>query len=68
MNVSEIVGSCNAEVRLYAAMECLGDPSLAIHEIITHRIPFASWPEAFTLARDGHNRALKIALTFPEAA
>jgi threonine dehydrogenase-like Zn-dependent dehydrogenase len=68
MNELEIVGSCNDEDRLDAAMECLGDPSLAIHEIITHRIPFANWPEAFTLARDGHNRALKIALTFPEAA
>jgi threonine dehydrogenase-like Zn-dependent dehydrogenase len=41
---------------------------MAIHEIITHRIPFANWPDAFTLARDGHDRALKIALTFPEAA
>jgi 2-desacetyl-2-hydroxyethyl bacteriochlorophyllide A dehydrogenase len=64
----EIVGSCNDEDRLDAAMECLGDPSLAIHEIITHRIPFANWPDAFILARDGHDQALKIALTFPEAA
>jgi threonine dehydrogenase-like Zn-dependent dehydrogenase len=39
-----------------------------MHEIITHRIPFANWPDAFALARDGHDRALKIALIFPEAA
>jgi threonine dehydrogenase-like Zn-dependent dehydrogenase len=64
----EIVGSCNDEDRLDDAMECLGDPSLAMHEIITHRIPFANWPDAFTLARDGHDRALKIALIFSEAS
>jgi threonine dehydrogenase-like Zn-dependent dehydrogenase len=64
----EVVGSCNDEDRLDAAMECLCDPSLALHELITHHIPFADWPDAFALARDGHDRALKVALTFPEAA
>ncbi len=63
----EIVGSCNDEERLDAALPCLSDPELALHEIITHTLPFAQWPEAFALARDGHDRALKVALTFPEA-
>ncbi len=62
----EIVGSCNDEERLDEAMKCLSDPTLALHEIITHGIPFKRWPEAFALARDGHDRALKVALTFPE--
>jgi threonine dehydrogenase-like Zn-dependent dehydrogenase len=62
----EIVGSCNDEARLDEAMECLGDPGLALHEIVTHHVLFADWPSAFALARDGHDRALKVALTFPE--
>ncbi len=68
MKELEIVGSCNDEDRLDAALACLDDPALAIHEIITHRIPLASWRDAFILARDGHDRALKVALTFPEVA
>jgi len=62
----EIVGSCNDENRLDEALECLADPTLALHELITHHIPFERWAEAFTLARDGHDRALKVALTFSE--
>jgi 2-desacetyl-2-hydroxyethyl bacteriochlorophyllide A dehydrogenase len=63
----EIVGSCNDEERLDEAMECLRDRALALEELITHEIPFERWAEAVTLARDGHDRALKVALTFPEA-
>ena len=63
----EIVGSCNDEERLDEAMQCLCDPALALHEIVTHHIPWAEWPAAFDLARNGHDRALKVALTFPEA-
>jgi 2-desacetyl-2-hydroxyethyl bacteriochlorophyllide A dehydrogenase len=63
----EIVGSCNDEDRLDDARECLCDPALSLHEIVTHHIPFAQWADAFALARQGHDRALKVALTFPEA-
>jgi 2-desacetyl-2-hydroxyethyl bacteriochlorophyllide A dehydrogenase len=62
----EIVGACNDEERLDDALRRLSDPELALHEIVTHALPFARWPEAFALARDGHDRALKVALTFPE--
>jgi 2-desacetyl-2-hydroxyethyl bacteriochlorophyllide A dehydrogenase len=62
----EIVGACNDEERLDDALRCLSDPELALHQIVTHTLPFAQWPEAFALARDGHDRALKVALTFPE--
>jgi 2-desacetyl-2-hydroxyethyl bacteriochlorophyllide A dehydrogenase len=62
----EIAGACNDEERLDDALRCLSDPELALPEIITHALPFAQWPEAFALARDGHDRALKVALTFPE--
>ena len=62
----EIVGACNDEERLDDALRCLSDPELALHEIVTHALPFAQWPEAFALARDGHDRALKVALILPE--
>jgi threonine dehydrogenase-like Zn-dependent dehydrogenase len=62
----EIVGSCNDEDRLDEARECLCDPALALQEIVTHLIPFERWDEASKLARDRHDRALKVALTFPE--
>jgi len=61
----EIVGACNDEERLDDALACLSDPALALHEIITHALPFVQWQEAFALARHGHDRALKVALTFP---
>ena len=64
----EIVGACNDEERLDDALRCLSDPELALHEIVTHALPFAQWPEAFAQARDGHDRALKVALTFAETA
>ena len=63
----EIVGSCNDEDRLDEALALLRDPSLALDEILSHHIPFERWAEAFALARDGHDRALKVVLTFPEA-
>ena len=64
----EIVGSCNDEERLDEALPCLLDRSLALEEIITHALPFECWPEAFDLARDGHDRALKVAMTFSKSA
>jgi len=60
----EIVGCCNDEERLDEALQCLRDPALALHELVTHEIPFKRWSEAFALARNGHDRVLKIALTF----
>jgi 2-desacetyl-2-hydroxyethyl bacteriochlorophyllide A dehydrogenase len=63
----EIVGACNDEERLDEALHCLDDSSLALHELVTHTLPFARWREAFALAREGHDHALKVALTFPEA-
>jgi threonine dehydrogenase-like Zn-dependent dehydrogenase len=64
----EVVGACNDEDRLDEALQCLMDPALALQEIITHTLPFERWREAFDLARNGHDRALKVALTFPEVA
>lgn len=62
----EIVGACNDEDRTDEALQCLSDPALALEELITHHIPFENWEEAFALARNGHNKTLKVAIEFYE--
>ncbi|RAJ93229.1 L-iditol 2-dehydrogenase/L-idonate 5-dehydrogenase [Larkinella arboricola] len=62
----EIVGACNDESRLDEALTKLSDPDLALHEIITHTVRFEEWEKAFDLAKNHHDRALKVALTFDE--
>lgn len=64
----EIVGACNDEERLDEALICLSDPGLALHELVTHELPFAQWATAFELARHGHDCALKVALIFSQPA
>lgn len=60
----EIVGCCNDENKIDESLECLKDPGLNLSELITHQIPFENWKEAFYLARDRHDQALKVALIF----
>jgi 2-desacetyl-2-hydroxyethyl bacteriochlorophyllide A dehydrogenase len=60
----EIAGACNDEDRMEEALKCLGDKALKLEEIITHQVPFENWEAAFTLARDRHDSALKVAITF----
>lgn len=60
----EIVGTCNDENRINDSLSCLLNPALKLAEIVTHQIPFENWKEAFALAQEGHNKALKVALTF----
>jgi 2-desacetyl-2-hydroxyethyl bacteriochlorophyllide A dehydrogenase len=60
----EIVGACNDEDRMEEALECLADPVLNLASVITHQVPFENWEEAFTLARDKHDKALKVAIKF----
>lgn len=60
----EVVGACNDEERLDDSLACLADPALGLPGLVTHELPFARWREAFELARHGHDRALKVALTF----
>lgn len=60
----EVVGSCNDENKIDESLQCLGEEGLALQDIITHQIPFEHWEEAFDLARNGHSRALKVALVF----
>ncbi len=60
----EIAGACNDEDKIEEALRCLGDRSLALENIVTHRVRFDNWKEAFDLARNRHDRALKVALVF----
>lgn len=60
----EIVGACNDNNKMDDALECVRDPSMALQEVVTHSIAFDGWKEAFELARNGHDKALKVALIF----
>jgi 2-desacetyl-2-hydroxyethyl bacteriochlorophyllide A dehydrogenase len=60
----EIAGACNDEDRMEEALECLGDQSLNLGEIITHQVPFKDWETAFARARGRHDSTLKVAITF----
>ena len=62
----EIVGACNDEDFIDAAIERLADASLCLSSLVTHHLPFAEWPRAFDLARHGKDQALKVALMFEE--
>ncbi len=62
----EILGACNDEDLIDAALGRLGDSELGLSSLVTHRLPFARWPRAFELARSGKDEALKVALMFGE--
>ena len=60
----EIVGACSDLDMLDQAVHLLNDPSLALHELITHQFSIEAYRQAFYLAEKGKDRALKVALVF----
>ncbi len=60
----EILGACNDEDLIDPALERLADAALGLSSLVTHRLPFDQWPQAFDLARNGKDKALKVALEF----
>jgi 2-desacetyl-2-hydroxyethyl bacteriochlorophyllide A dehydrogenase len=60
----EIAGCCNDEFKIDQSLACLKDPELNFSEIITHQIPFENWKEAFYLAKEKHDKALKVSIVF----
>jgi len=60
----EIVGACNDEDKLDESLAFLNAQSSALEKIVTHRIAFQDWKEAFHLAEEKHDQTLKVALTF----
>ena len=62
----EILGACNDQDLIDAALDLLADAKLGLASLVTQRVPFAEWPRAFELARHGKDEALKVALMFGE--
>ncbi|KPK63511.1 MAG: hypothetical protein AMK73_05080 [Planctomycetes bacterium SM23_32] len=58
----EIVGACNDQDRLDEAVKLLGDDSLRLGELITHRLPLREYREAFRLAEQAREEAMKVAI------
>ena len=63
----EIIGACNDDNRLDAALPYLEDTLLGLERLITHRFPISHYEEAFALAEHRHAQAMKVALTFDGA-
>ncbi|HHY82491.1 MAG TPA: alcohol dehydrogenase catalytic domain-containing protein [Clostridiales bacterium] len=59
-----ICGSCNDMDYLDRALEYLQDEELNLKEVITHRLPFSQFQEAFRLAAKGKDSALKVSIIF----
>ena len=64
----EILGACNDQDLIEPALERLSDSQLGLASLVTHQLPFAAWPRAFALARQGKDEALKVALVFGDLA
>lgn len=64
----EIVGACNDEDRFDQAVRLLADQQLKLHELITHRLPWQQYEQAFSLAANRHDAALKVTLIWDKEA
>jgi threonine dehydrogenase-like Zn-dependent dehydrogenase len=62
----EIVGACNDQDRLDGALGVLVRRSSELGSLVTHRLALHDYERAFALAARGHDRVMKVALTFPE--
>jgi len=60
----EILGACNDQDFIDAALGRLAEPGLSLSSLVTHRLDFDQWRRAFELARNGKDEALKVALVF----
>jgi 2-desacetyl-2-hydroxyethyl bacteriochlorophyllide A dehydrogenase len=60
----EIVGACNDQDRFDEAVKRLTDPALGLADLVTHRFRIEQYQEAFRLAAEGHDEAMKVAIVF----
>jgi len=60
----EIVGACSDKDLFDQAMPLLGDPALALGELVTHHFPLAEYRRAFELAEFGKEQAMKVCFVF----
>lgn len=63
----ELVGACNDEDLLDEALDVIVRDELHLGQLVSHRVPFKNWEDAFRIAADRSERAMKVALVFPEA-
>lgn len=63
----DVLGVCNDENLIDAALALLADKTLGLDSIITHRVPFAEWERAFDLAANHKDKTLKVSLIFGDA-
>jgi threonine dehydrogenase-like Zn-dependent dehydrogenase len=64
----EIVGACNDEDRLEAALAYLQKESASLEALVTHRLPLEAYKQAFDLAVHGQDQAIKVAFVLEEHA
>jgi threonine dehydrogenase-like Zn-dependent dehydrogenase len=62
----QIVGACNDCDMFDEAVRLLGDNRLNLAGMITHRFPLERYEQAFALAAQGREEAMKIAFIFEE--
>ena len=61
-----ICGSCNDMDCLDEALVLLADESLGLSKLISHEFPFAQWEQAFDMAANGKDGALKVSVVMEE--
>ena len=64
----QIVGACNDRDMLDDAVQLLDDPRLDLASLITHRFGLQQYEEAFRLAAQGRQEAIKVAFVFEDMA
>lgn len=60
----EIVGACNDRDLFDQAVSLLNNHALNLGELVTHQFPLSEYRQAFDLASNGRDRAMKIAFKF----
>lgn len=62
----ELVGACNDDDLLDEALDLIVGDALQLGQLVSHRVAFQNWQHAFKIASDQPERAMKVALVFPE--
>lgn len=62
----EIIGACNDQDRFDGAVKQLADPGLGLADLVTHRFRLEQYQDAFRLAAEGHDEAMKVAIVFDD--
>ena len=61
-----LCGSCNDSDCMDEALRLISAPGVDIERLITHKLPFDNWREAFRLAEFAKDEAIKVSMLFGE--